>query len=114
MLISPGKRQFSIQFMIKKELETSLVLAATPEFISRRVYLIRGCKVMMDSELAELYQVATMRLNEQVKRNISRFPADFMFQLSKEETQNLKSQIAMSSWGGRRTMPYAFTELGVA
>ena len=69
---------------------------------------------MLDMDLAELYGVLTKRLNEQVKRNIRRFPEDFMFQLTKEEFENLKSQIATSNWGGRRTLPYAFTEQGVA
>jgi len=69
---------------------------------------------MLDAQLAELYNVPTRRLNEQVKRNIGRFPEDFMFQLTKNEFVNLKSQIAISSWGGRRTMPFAFTEQGIA
>jgi len=68
---------------------------------------------MLDQDLAELYQVPTKRLNEQVKRNIGRFPVDFMFQLTEEEFENLRSQIATSSWGGRRVAPYAFTEHGV-
>jgi hypothetical protein len=68
---------------------------------------------MLDKDLAELYGVPTKRLNEQVKRNLDRFPADFMFQLSNEELENLKSQFATSSWGGRRVAPYAFTEHGV-
>jgi hypothetical protein len=68
---------------------------------------------MLDQDLADLYDVPTKRLNEQVKRNIDRFPADFMFQLTDEEFENLKSQIATSSWGGRRVAPYAFTEHGV-
>ena len=67
---------------------------------------------MLDSDLAEFYGVATMRLNEQVKRNINRFPEEFMFQLTKEEFSNLISQNAISSWGGRRKLPYAFTEHG--
>src|ERR1700691_5989406 len=71
---------------------------------------------MLDSDLAELYQVATKRLNEAVRRNLRRFPADFMFQLTAEELENLRSQIATSSvgHGGRRNAPYAFTEHGVA
>ena len=69
---------------------------------------------MMDSDLAELYQVNTKRLNEQVKRNAERFPDDFMFRLSKEEFEILRSQFAISSWGGRRYPPQAFTEQGVA
>ena len=81
--------------------------------IVSKIYLIRDQKVMLDADLAELYEVETKRLNEQVKRNDTRFPADFMFQLTKEEFINLKSQNATSSWGGRRTPPYAFTEHGV-
>ena len=68
---------------------------------------------MLDQDLAELYDVPTKRLNEQVKRNIGRFPVDFMFQLTEEEFENLRSQFATSSWGGRRVAPYAFTEHGV-
>ena len=68
---------------------------------------------MLDEDLAELYQVTTGRLNEQVKRNITRFPPDFMFQLTEEEFANLKSQNATSSWGGRRKLPNAFSEHGV-
>lgn len=76
--------------------------------------MIRGQKVMLDADLAELYQVPTKRLNEQVRRNRGRFPKDCMFRLSAAETRNLRSQIATSSWGGRRNLPYAFTEHGVA
>jgi hypothetical protein len=83
------------------------------EIIMNRIYYIREQKVMIDSDLAELYGVETKRLNEQVKRNINRFPDDFMFQLNNEEFINLKSQFATSSWGGRRNPPYAFTEHGV-
>ncbi len=85
-----------------------------------KIYEIRGRKVMLDSDLAELYGVETRRLNEQVKRNVDRFPEDFMFRLTKEEWGHLKSQNATSSlsdgkadWGGRRKLPYAFTEHGV-
>jgi hypothetical protein len=85
------------------------------ELIARRIYRIRGEKVMLDSALAELYRVPTFRLNEAVKRNRRRFPDDFMFQLTKDETEALTSQNAMSKGrGGRRTFPYAFTEHGVA
>ena len=73
------------------------------DIIANKIYLIRNKKVMSDSDLAELYGVETRRLNEQVKRNIKRFPQDFMFQLSEQEFKNLKSQFATSSWGGRRT-----------
>jgi len=83
------------------------------ETIISKIYLIRGQKVMLDSELAELYGVETKRLNEQTKRNIDRFPDDFMFQLKPEEFEHLKSQSATSSWGGKRKLPYAFTEYGV-
>jgi ORF6N domain len=87
------------------------------ELIERRIYLIRGQKVMLDADLAELYQAPTFRLNEAVKRNPGRFPEDFMFQLTKEELGNWRSQIAISNPGakmGLRRPPYAFTELGVA
>lgn len=84
------------------------------ERIESRILLIRGHKAMLDSDLAELYGVTTKRLNEQVKRNKERFPADFMFQLTSEETKNLRSQFATSNRerGGRRYRPYAFTEHG--
>ena len=84
--------------------------------IERKIYLIRGQKVMIDVDLADLYGVPTHRLNERVKRNRKRFPEDFMFQLTKEETENLRSQFAISSsgYGGRRSLPYVFTEQGVA
>lgn len=84
--------------------------------IERRIYLIRGEKVMLDFDLGELYGVPTRRLNEQVRRNAKRFPPDFMFPLSDHEFIILKSQFAISSptWGGRRTPPLAFTEQGVA
>jgi len=80
--------------------------------IERKIYLIRGRKVMLDSELACLYGVETKNLNLQVRRNIRRFPEDFMFKLTKEE--NLRLQFATSSYGGRRYLPYVFTEQGVA
>jgi len=69
---------------------------------------------MLDTDLAELYHVATRALNQQVRRNAGRFPSDFMFQLTPSEAANLRSQFVTSSWGGRRTPPYAFTEHGVA
>ena len=78
------------------------------------IRVIRGQQVMLDRDLAELYGVETRRLNEQVKRNVERFPKDFMFQLAKEETEILKCQIGISRWGGDRYRPYAFTEQGVA
>jgi hypothetical protein len=85
----------------------------TDDTVINKIYLIRNEKVMLDSDLAELYGVETKRLNEQVKRNIDRFPEDFMFRLTESEFKNLKSQFATSSWGGHRKLPYAFTEHGV-
>ncbi|HEY5392282.1 MAG TPA: ORF6N domain-containing protein, partial [Hanamia sp.] len=82
--------------------------------ILEKIYLIRGQKVMLDRDLAEMYGVEVKRLNQAVKRNTTRFPEDFMFQISKDEFQNLKSQIVTSSWGGVRKLPYVFTEQGVA
>lgn len=89
-------------------------MAAVAQQLERRIYIVRGQKVMLDRDLAELYQVPTKRVNEQVRRNLGRFPKDFMFTLTKTETANLKSQIAASSWGGSRKAPLAFTEHGVA
>jgi hypothetical protein len=83
------------------------------EVVMSKIYLIRDQKVMLDADLAELYGVETRRLNEQVKRNIDRFPEDFMFALNEQELIDLKSQNATSSWGGRRKLPNAFTEHGV-
>ena len=88
-------------------------LVIPDEIILSKIYYVRDLKVMIDSDLAELYGVETRRLNEQVKRNLSRFPGDFMFQLTDDEFNNLKSQIATSSWGGRRKPPFVFTEHGV-
>jgi hypothetical protein len=83
--------------------------------IDGKIFLIRGHKVMLSIDLAELYNVEPKVLIQAVKRNIERFPSDFMFQLTNREFTNLKSQIVTSSWGGiRRAMPYAFTEQGVA
>ena len=76
--------------------------------------MIRGQKVMVDSDLADLYRVLTKVFNQAVKRNLKRFPKDFMFRLTANEMKILRSQIVTSSWGGRRTLPYAFTEQGVA
>lgn len=88
------------------------------ELIQSKIYEIRGQKVMLDKDLAELYQVTTGNLNKAVKRNIKRFPPDFMFQLTEEEfsmlKQNLIFQNGTSNWGGTRKLPYAFTEQGLA
>ena len=84
------------------------------ELIQVKIYLIRGRKVMLDSALAELYEVPTKVLVQAVKRNPDRFPDDFMYQLTRQEVTVLRSQFVTSSWGGRRHLPYAFTEQGVA
>ncbi len=84
------------------------------EKIENKIYLIRSQKVMIDSDLAELYGVETKNLNRAVKRNKERFPGDFMFQLSKEEFENLRFHFGTSSSGGRRYKPYLFTEQGVS
>jgi hypothetical protein len=95
---------------------TSKQLPIPAERIEKAIFLIRGHKVMLDADLAELYGVTTKRLNEQVRRNLSRFPADFMFQLDGQEASALRSQIATSKEGrgGRRYLPHVFTEQGVA
>src|ERR1043165_2450141 len=91
-------------------------LAIADETVIDKIYLIRGRKVMLDRDLAEMYGVETKALNQAVKRNASRFPEDFMFQLTREELSNWKSQIVTSNSEkmGLRKLPYVFTELGVA
>ena len=84
------------------------------ESITSRIHFIRGHRVLLDRDLAELYGVPTKRLKEQVRRNSKRFPEDFMFELTNQEVRNLRSQFATSSWGGARYVPIAFTEQGVA
>lgn len=84
------------------------------QLIQSKIYEIRGQKVMLDFDLAEMYQVETRILNQSVKRNIKRFPKDFMFQLTPDEWKILKSQFVISSWGGTRKLPFAFTEGGLA
>ena len=85
------------------------------ERIAQAIFVIRGQKVMLSQDLAVLYGVAVKALNQAVKRHAARFPADFVFQLTSDEFDNLKSQFVTSSWGGiRRALPYAFTEQGVA
>src|SRR5256885_4070598 len=88
-------------------------LAIPDALIVNKIYTVRGERVMLDVDLAELYGVTTKRLKEQVRRNLDRFPKRFMFELTAEELENLRSQIATSSWGGTRYLPYAFTEFGV-
>lgn len=96
--------------MAKAELET---LVAEQKILNH-IYVIRGQKVMLDRDLAELYGVETKQLKRQVKRNTERFPKDFMFTLTRKEFDNLRSQSGTSSWGGTRYMPIVFTEQGVA
>jgi hypothetical protein len=106
----PGKRRK------KTIIGETMELLVPAEVIERKIFLIRGQRVMIDAHLAELYGVSTKRLNEQVKRNLKKFPPDFMFPLNREETAILRSQFATSrlQWGGRRYSTYAFTEQGVA
>ena len=90
------------------------IIPVPQETIESKIFLTRGKKVMLDSDLAVLYDVETKNLNKAVKRNIARFPDDFMFQLNKKEFENLRFQIVTSGYGGRRYLPYVFTEQGVA
>lgn len=82
------------------------------EAITQRILILRGQKILLDTDLAALYGVETRRLNEQVRRNLGKFPEDFIFEVTTEEASNLKSHFATSSWGGRRKLPLAFTEHG--
>ena len=102
--------------MAKKNLLISQQFGLSVQLIERRIYFIRGEKVMVDQDLGELYEIETFNLNKAVKRNLKRFPSDFMFQLTKEEYDSLRFQIGISNMarGGRRYLPYAFTEQGVA
>jgi len=88
--------------------------ALSVEVITTRILFVRGQRVMLDSDLAELYGVGTRDLNKAVKRNMQRFPGDFMFQLTRQEVINLMFQNGTSSWGGTRKLPFVFTEQGVA
>ncbi|MBS1640162.1 MAG: ORF6N domain-containing protein [Bacteroidetes bacterium] len=96
--------------MAKKELQ----LLVVEQKILNKIYVVRGQKVMLDTDLAEMYAVETKQLKRQVKRNIQRFPKDFMFELTEKEFENLRYQTGTSSWGGTRYKPYVFTEQGVA
>ena len=98
----PNQKQLNINYMEQLQV------------IQSKIYEIRGQKVMLDKDLAAMYGVEVRILNQAVKRNIDRFPSDFMFQLSNDEWRGLKSQFVISSWGGVRKLPYAFTEMGVA
>jgi hypothetical protein len=89
-------------------------VALSENLVASKIYLIRDKRVMLDKDLANLYEVETRALNQAVSRNIERFPDAFMFQLNPQEFEILKSQFVTSSWGGTRKLPYAFTEQGVA
>ena len=84
------------------------------QVIQQKIFTIRGNRVMIDFHLAELYGVETKALKRAVRRNIDRFPSDFMFEMTKEEFENLRSQFGTSTWGGTRYMPYCFTQEGIA
>jgi len=84
------------------------------DVVATKIFLMRGKRVMLDKDLAKLYEVDTSQLTRQVRRNIDRFPSDFMLQLTREELKNLMCHFGTSSWGGTRKLPYAFTEQGVA
>lgn len=90
------------------------IQSVSRDIILNKIFIVNGYRILLDSDLAEMYQVETKVLNQAVKRNIERFPDDFMFQLGKEEWESLRSQIETSKPGGRRYMPYAFTENGIA
>ena len=99
---------------LKREHPAEMKDLIRSERIEKRIFLLRGQRVMLSMDLAELYGVEPRVLVQAVKRNIERFPDDFMFQLNLQEVRSLKSQIVISSWGGQRFLPYAFTEQGVA
>ncbi len=84
------------------------------EVVATKIFIIRGKRVMLDRDLAEMYGVKTKVFLQSVKRNLKRFPEDFMYRVTKQEVANLRSQIVTSSWGGRRYLPYVFTQEGVA
>jgi len=100
--------------MPRKKRDASHLEPVPPEDVEAAIYVIRGERVMVDRDLARLYGVETGYLKRQVNRNRSRFPTDFMFQITREELDNLRCQFGISSWGGTRHLPYAFTEQGVA
>ena len=99
--------------VIKIDEQKPEIILINEQTIQSKIYVVRGQKVMLDFELAEIYGYTTTRFNEQVKNNIEKFDEDFMFQLSKEEFENLMSKKSTSSWGGRRKLPKAFTEQGI-
>jgi len=113
---TPGSINFGDNVVsIKIKVDTKMQ-NLTPTKIEKMIYFIRGQKVMLDSDLADLYEVPTKRMNEQVKRNLDRFPTDFMFQLTEEEFEQLRKAIDPlgERWGGRRYFPFVFSECGIA
>jgi hypothetical protein len=115
----PSETTDSFQLLHRHETKTASNthpngIVASPCLPGAAIYFIRGHKVMTDTDLAVLYRVPTKVFNQAVRRNSERFPVDFMFQLTPEESENLRSQIVTSSWGGRRYLPLVFTEQGVA
>lgn len=94
--------------------EQNQAVTISENLVANKIYLIRDKRVMLDKDLAELYEVETRALNQAVSRNMERFPEAFMFQLDQQEFEILKSQFVTSSWGGTRKLPFAFTEQGVA
>ena len=111
--MAPQVEMLILQFKLLI-MDKSNNLIIPDDIIKSRIYLIRGQKIMLDKDLSELYGVETKQLKRAVRRNIKRFPADFMFELTKKEFKNLRNQIDTSSWGGTCYMPMAFTEQGVA
>ena len=111
-----SKTTTGISDVVNSEIKNSdIILSLNTDYIQSCIYIVRGNQVLLDRDLAKLYQVETAQLNRQVKRNITRFPEDFMFQLTTEEFNTLKCQNGTSSWGGdRRALPHAFTEQGIA
>lgn len=107
-----GKKSVVVKAVGEKE-EMQPIILINEETIQNKIYMIRGQKVMLDFDLAEIYGYETKRFNEQIKNNIERFDEDFRFKLTKEEFENLRSKISTSSWGGSRYLPYAFTEQGI-
>ena len=110
--IPTGNQELAAKLNASTRMNSKRLPATPVARIAESVLLIRSQKVLLDADLAAIYGVETRRLNEQVRRNRERFPADFIFELTPEEFANLKSQFATSSWGGRRKLPMAFTEHG--
>lgn len=105
---------WALCFVVDEQYAMAKNVSIPDEAVISKIYLIRGQKVMLDKDLAALYDVTTGNLNKAVKRNLLRFPKDFMFQLTGKEFKDLIFQNGTSSWGGTRKLPYAFTEQGVA